>query len=825
LVCVLAAWGGAWIAAEAIAPGPPARQATRPPTGGQRALLEARLLRSPEGGTIDRGWYERALAHMERMPQRDSTRGPGLLPSRREIGAEREALAIRADALAGRMTGPEIEVLGWTPLGPGNIGGRTRSLAIHPGRPDVVFAAGVAGGVWRSDNRGLLWAPTGGMANLAVTALAFHPTSIDTLYAGTGEDFPSGMPGAGVFRTTNGGGTWKRLAGTPATDPNFQFVSDLQVSPTDPNVLYAATSTGVWRSRNAGQSFALFLDPRNVSGCQDLAVRVQKSADVLFAACGKTEQGRVWRHTNAAGFALDGWAIVLADPAMGRTALAIAPSHPDTIYAVAATLGTVPDREGFHGLFRSTTGGGPGSWSARSRGTTASRITQTLLSDPRPALADLCTPGATPSWRSQGDWDLVVAVDPVDQHRIWVGAVDLFRSDNGGAGFGPASYWDGQPRANYAHADQHALLFHPGYDGVSNKILYVGNDGGVFATIDATRPVATTASGVCSAADPGAAQIAWLHLANNYQVTQFYYGMPTVGDTSRYLGGTQDNGTVAGRDDADVPINGWQSLVGGDGGAVWSDGELTYASAQDGVLYRSLDGGPFVETNTPREGAFPFITYFVVGPERDDLWWPGRRLWRSRDRGDSWVAMTPALPRGEIFTAVGVDPRDPEHVVIASDTGRVWRSFDALSATNVFDTVWLKNRIVGCRIRDLEFDPVHPDTVYAACTTLGRRHVWRSTDRGRSWLPADGANAAQRLPDVAVLALAVDNRNGQIFAGTDLGVFSTTDAGLSWAIERTGFPNTQVTDLTLTDVSAGGLRVRNLFAFTHGRGAFRGQLR
>src|SRR5205085_9368454 len=140
-------------------------------------------------------------------------------------------------------------VLGtWQSLGPGNVGGRTRALIVDPVTPNTMYAAGVAGGVWKSTNAGASWTPLNDfMANIAVTCLAFEPGNSSVIYAGTGEGFFNGdaTRGAGIFKSTDSGATWTRLASTITSD--FFFVQDIVVgSGANSQHVYAATRTGVW---------------------------------------------------------------------------------------------------------------------------------------------------------------------------------------------------------------------------------------------------------------------------------------------------------------------------------------------------------------------------------------------------------------------------------------------------------------------------------------------------------------------------------------------------------------------------------------------------
>src|SRR3954469_17527348 len=125
-----------------------------------------------------------------------------------------------------RHTGSATGVLdAWTPLGPGNIGGRTRVVKFHPTVPTTLFAAGVSGGIWKSDDNGTTWRPTGdGLTNIAVNSLLIDRSHPDVMYAGTGEGYfreeirGTGLPlrGSGIYVTTDGARTWQQLPGPRA---------------------------------------------------------------------------------------------------------------------------------------------------------------------------------------------------------------------------------------------------------------------------------------------------------------------------------------------------------------------------------------------------------------------------------------------------------------------------------------------------------------------------------------------------------------------------------------------------------------------------------
>jgi len=362
------------------------------------------------------------------------------------------------------------------------------------------------------------------------------------------------------------------------------------------------------------------------------------------------------------------------------------------------------------------------------------------------------------------------------------------------------------------------VAFHPEYDGATNRTVFAANDGGVFTTTDSRAPVARGPDAIC---DPDESQMRWQSLNHNLGITQFYHGAPFPG-AERFIGGTQDNGTLlrtegAGHDQ-------WLHVIGGDGGYVAidpSDTRTVYAETQRFNFRKSLDGGYSFDSalNGVTDGSsdFLFITPFAMDPSDPQvLWSGGRRLWRTTNGASRWYPASTRIDNSAMMSAVAVHPIDSQTVMIGTTTGSIHRSEMALDAGST--TVWPAARPRDGFVSWLAFDPQSPEIVYATYAGFGGNHVWRSIDGGLEWVPLDGSGPTA-LPDIPVHSLVVDPHDSRIlYIGTDIGVFTSVDSGQNWAVENTGFANAVTESLALGTDDEGG---RWLFAFTHGRGAWR----
>jgi hypothetical protein len=681
----------------------------------------------------------------------------------------------------------------WAFRGPQNVGGRTRCLVLHPTNPNILWAGSVGGGVWKSTNAGATWIPTDDfMANLAATCLAIDPTNPNVLYCGTGEGFFNGdaLQGAGIFKTTDGGATWNQMASTAnwTGDGSGRVTVDrIAVSHSNNNFILASTRYGgiqrttdgglTWTQVRGGQgSYYVAFNPSDntkaVAHIIDYDFVVQ---NWFHTAVYSTDAGATWQDSNLQH-------ILNFD---SRIELAYAPSSPNIVYA------------NLNSNFQITCGSPPcpstGSiWRSTDGGKTFARATG-LQYD---TLA---------SWYNNAIW-----VSPTDPNFLVLGGTALFKSTDGGATIQPISA--GYLLTQEPHPDEHFLVAEAGFDGVTNKRLYVCNDGGVFRTDDIFA--ASTSSG-------------WVSLNTTYRTTQ-YYGAAGNAGTGLVVGGTQDNGTLT----SPTGTTNATLMFGGDGGfsAVDpTDDTYCYGEYIDLQIHRSQDHGMtsnyiFAGISDAGTGAANFIAPFILDPNnRDRMLAGGNFLWRSSNvrlgNPPSWTAIR--SPGSDHISALAIAPGNSNVVWVAQNDGKVYKTINGLAQAPTWTTVddnGATNPLPDRYPTRIVIDQGNSNVVYIAFGGFSSGNFQRTTDGGVTWTALTGTGAAS-LPLAPVRGIARDPSNANaLYVGTEVGVFSSLDGGAHWSATNQGPANVSVDELVFLPGS------RVLLAATHGRGIWQTNL-
>ncbi len=650
-----------------------------------------------------------------------------------------------------------IQSSGWTWLGPGNIGGRVRSILVHPATNGLLWAGGVDGGVWETTNNAAGWFPLDDfMANLAISCLAMDPTNPNIIYAGTGEGVYNvdSVQGAGIFKTADGGATWTQLSSTATS--SFFYVNRLAICPTNSLILLAATRSGLFRSVDGGTNWT------SVSATETLDVADHPTDGTQCVASG-------WNGN--AFYSMDGgvtwWAAAgLPAPAgfaAGRVELAYARSNPDMVYA------SVDNNSGE--IYVSTDGG----------------HSYSLVNTGNNYLGD------------QGWYGNCIWIDPTSTNTLIVGGIDLWRSSDGGATLTKISDWTLAPSS--AHADQHAIVNAAGFDGVNNTTVFFGNDGGIYC---ATNVYTVTPSS------------GWTDLNNHLGITQFY-GAAGNATSGTIVAGAQDNGTVSYTTGGGV--EGWTTMSGGDGGFCASDpadpnyfyGEYVFLQ-----VYRSTDGGAsanYIDTglSDANDSSLNFISPFILDPNNPNTMLAGgMSLWASTNvkaAAPVWTAIKASI--GQPISAIAVAPGNSDIIWVGYNDGSVYFTTNGTSGSPAWFQANLGTPNLPQRYcTRVTIDANNSSLVYATFGGFSSGNVWRTTDSGTTW-----ANIAGGLPSAPVNSLVIKpSDSASLYVGTEVGIFASADGGTTWSASNDGPANVNVDELFWMGDT--------LVAATHGRGCY-----
>lgn len=771
----------------------------------------------------------------------------------------------QADAML--QNGARALNLTWEHVGPDNVGGRTRALMIDMNDPNTIYAGGVSGGLFKSTDGALTW--TSFDCFEIMTIVSITQAANGDIYVGTGEGnyavtntggFGGGIPGDGIWKSTDGQNFNVLQSTVNGTQPgpgvgtnfDFSFVNRLGAHPTNPNVIYAATRTGIWKTEDAGLTWNRVLNLSNAGGVD---LKVAKNGNIYVA--GYNPASRIHKSTDEGNT----WNIISTGSpwpnTLGRIELAIAPSdfNGNIVYAAATTTAGC-----LEGIYRTQDGGQ--TWDKVVPATSSAN--------------DVFAQGA----RCQGDFDNTIAVMPDDPDKIYVGGIQFFSWGDpatGGAGWKQsASLNGGAANPQYIHADKHAIA----WDENNPDIMYVGSDGGVNKTTNAKSAFPFPDYSIRN---------------RDYLTTQFYD--ISVGLSGSIMGGTQDNGTQL-IDAKGNTSKAATQVKGGDGGysaISHINPNFMIASSQYATFERSGNGGQsfsgFYDAKIDPNGNYtdwdgsdaPFIAVGLLVESttainnRDSVSFTADRNYvvgetitlRSKTFNYAFeVTLTQNLTSGQTYRFVD---QVISHFYMAKNS-QLWYTPDALnlsvqpqwyrvngisgtpysiSASEDGDIVYVGTssgrlyRIEGMTSATLNYPPgsqqstvsVTPQQVLSGVAQIvgvavdqndsdhivattgnygGSNKVYRSTN-GTTF-----TSIQNNLPVMPVFDVVIDydNRDNYIL-GTDLGIWTSDDAGQTWTESNNGggICRTPVFRVLQEPLYNDGCQV--IYAGTHGKGMFR----
>ncbi|MCY4170111.1 MAG: glycosyl hydrolase [Bacteroidetes bacterium] len=690
-------------------------------------------------------------------------------------------------------------------VGPAFTSGRIADIAMHPDDDNLWYIAVGSGGVWKTVNAGTTWESIfDNQPSYSIGAITLDPQNPHTVWVGTGENVGGRHVGYGdgIYRSHDGGQSWDHMGLKES-----MHISRIVIHPENSDVIWVAAQGPLWYSggdrglymtTDGGQSWQRTLGDSEWVGVTDVVID-PRDPDVLYAA--------TWqRHRNVAAYmgggpgsglhkSTDGgqtWQELtkgIPTSNLGKIGLTISPQNPDIVYAAIE----LDVRTG--GIFMSSDRGA--SWEK---------------------MSDAVAGATGPHYYQE------LYASPHQEGTIYLMDVRVQVSHDHGRTFYRMSGTD-------KHVDNHAMGFRmddPDY-------ILMGTDGGLFQTYDGTK--------------------SW-DFIGNLPVTQYY--KVAVDDHEpfyRIFGGTQDNGSHGGPSqtvgERGIRNSDWFMTLGGDGhqSAVEpGNPNIIYAQSQQGRLHRvdMITGEQTLVQPQANAGEdherYNWDAPILVSPHvPTTIYFASYRVWKSTNRGDSWVAISGDLTRDQerielpimgrvqsydnpwdfyamsvynTITSLAESPMEAGLLYAGTDDGLIHvteNDGESWSSMEVGDIDGIPS---GAFVNHLYADLHDANVVYAALDhhKFGdlSPYLIKSNDRGRSWTSMTG-----NLPDRTLIwRIVQDHVNPNLlFTATEFGVYFTVDGGQQW-MKLKSDANISFRDVVIQQ------RENDLVAASFGRGFF-----
>ncbi len=757
--------------------------------------------------------------------------------------------------------------LEWKLVGPYWISGRVTDIAVSHKNHYKFYVAAASGGVWLTENNGQTFKPIFDNVAPMITIgdIAVSPKDDNVLWVGTGENNSSrsSYSGTGIYKTEDGGKTWKHM-GLSET----HHIGRIVIDPENPDIVYVAAighlytrnpERGVYKTEDGGKTWKKVLFVDDNTGAIDIVMDPENSS-ILYAAMWERER-RAWNFVESG----DGSGIYKTEDGgrtwkklkggfpqgkyVGRIGLDICRANPNIIYAVldnqepqeskkkskkktGLTASDIKNmsKEEFLKLSDkelkefARNYGLPKEYTADKlkklvkEGKITPKMIAEYVIDEERALFETQIKGAQ-VWRSDDGgktWKKMnkkrigylfhtygyyfgqIRVNPKNCNQIYVLGVPLLKSNDGGKTFINIIAKD-------LHVDHHALWIDP-----ENPMhLIDGNDGGVNISYDGGKN--------------------WDKI-KTLPISQFYTINYDYRKPYRICGGLQDNGVVCGVNNFKYgDSHPWVTIIGGDGGYVWFDPEnpdIVYTEYQFGYIFRINIKTKEMKKIRPyskigeEKLRFNWQTPFFISKYNNKILYLGaNRVFKSYNGGDNWFPISGDLttnpPQGDVpygtITTISESPIKPGLLYVGTDDGLVWvTKNDGATWEKIVNGLpsgkWV-SRIVASKYK--------LSRVYITLNGYRdddfRTYIFVSENYGKEW-----KSIKSNLPDEPVNVLREDPfKENIIYTGTDRGVYVSLNRGKYWYSLLNNLPNAPVHDLRINPST------RELIIGTHGRSAFK----
>ncbi|MFI8379849.1 WD40/YVTN/BNR-like repeat-containing protein [Leeuwenhoekiella sp. NPDC079379] len=676
-------------------------------------------------------------------------------------------------------------------VGPAGMSGRITSIDAVTANPDIIYAGAASGGIWKSTSGGVTWKPVfENEATASIGAVAIQQSNPSVVWAGTGEGNPRNSlnGGFGIYKTLDGGKTWKCMG-----LENTRHIYRVRINPTNPDVVYAAAigspwgeheERGVYRTQDGGKRWEKILYVDSKTGAGEL-IMDPTNPNKLIAAMWQHKRDPWFFNSGGPGSGLyitydggDTWKEItskngLPEGDLGRMGLAIAANKPNIVYAYIESKKNA--------LYRSEDGGE--NWKK--------------VNDNTDEIGD------RPFYYAE------IYVAPNNENRVYTVFTYINVSEDGGASF--KELMPAYGVANGVHPDHHAWYIHP----TNPDFMIDGNDGGLNITRDGGKT--------------------W-RFAENIPVGQFYHIAVDNEYPYNVYGGMQDNGSWRGPayvwKDQGIRNAYWQEISFGDGFDVvpdrdnsqygWSMSQQGFVSRYDWVTGNNYSVRP-THPDPEVELRFNWNAAINIDPfDNNTLYFGSQFVHKSTDKGLTWEVISQDLTTnnpekqkqsesgGLTMDATGAEnhttilviepsPIEQDMLWTGSDDGKVFFTTNGgMNWTDVSKNI--KGLPEGSWVAQIKASATKKGEALLVANNYRRfdykPYAYRTTDYGKTW------KSLVDVDDVGSYTLSIleDKKEPNLmFLGTDDGLYISFDAGTNWQKWTNGFPTVPVKDMVVQE--------------------------
>lgn len=713
----------------------------------------------------------------------------------------------------------------WDARGPWNVGGRTRAFAIDKMNESHYIAGTTSGGIWVSNDAGVSWTkvtPSGNYHGITCIEQDQRPGHESTWYAGSGEPYGQSASGGsayflgnGMLKSTDNGATWQPIAATVTNTPqSFDSFWDmnwnvaLDQHDTVNDIVYTACLGGIYKTTNGGGTWTTVRGGSTAAYSYFTDIAVTRDSGIVYATLSSDgPQKGIWRSTDQGANWTKISTPLFGDSLCNRVVIGINPSNTNELYFLGNTNGIGMADTNFQGdiewnvLWRYTYLNGNGSGSGG------------VWEDLSMNLPSAEHYGQFGDFNGQGSYDLIVRVKPDDPNTVLIGGTNIYRNTNRFNDTSSTSYIGGYLPysalpviASYPnhHPDQHTMTFLPS----NPNVLISTNDGGIFRTSDCTAPT-----------------VSWTPLNNGYITSMFYtVAIDHAGTNDIVVGGAQDNGswwtnTTNLQTPWVTPRSGDGSYC-----AIADNLSNYYFSIQNGKMMKAtLDGSgnvtSFARIDPIGGTGYQFINPFVLDPNNNDIMYlaGGKYLWRNSSLAGipmasnwdsistNWTKWNDSVPTANVkITALHCCKTPANRVYYGTDKKRIYRVDNANSGTptpvDITGATLPSAGFVSC----ITADPTDGNKIVVCYSNYATYSIFNSNDGGATWNKCAGnleqnSTGSGNGPSVRWISILPVSDGTIYLASTSTGLYATdTLNGTStiWVKQASNTIGSMVCDMT-----------------------------